>query len=194
MFGKGDYRSKTMNTRPKIILGVLCLIILVLMLGILDWQSGFELNFFVFYFIPVSIAGWLYGNKISIYISILCAFVWAYADQLSGHHYIMPYFFVWNTLIRLTSFISIGFFSSKVAKILASEKEKTEKLEKSLSKIKILESFLSICSVCKRIRNENGQWQQLDSYISTHSDTKFSHGYCPECAKKALEDFRSTNE
>lgn len=177
-----------MNTRPKLITVLPWIIVFTLILGIIDWRTGYELNYFVFYFIPVSIAAWLYGNEISIFISIVSAFTWAYADTLSGHIYPSTYLFVWNTLIRLTSFTAIGISVSKVSMLLRSEKNKTEALEKALSEIKILESFLSICCVCKKIRNENGQWQHLESYISAHSDTTFSHDYCPECSKKALDD------
>ena len=57
----------------------------------------------------------------------------------------------------------------------------------SLSQIKVLETFLPICCECKKIRDKEGSWQKLEEYISEHSNTTFSHGYCPECAKKALE-------
>ncbi len=71
--------------------------------------------------------------------------------------------------------------------MLQSEKIKTENLQKALSDIKILESFLSICCVCKKIRNEDGKWQDIEFYITNHTETKFEHGFCPECAKKLLK-------
>jgi PAS domain S-box-containing protein len=46
-----------------------------------------------------------------------------------------------------------------------------------------LRGLLSICAHCKRIRNEQGQWEQMESYISHHSQTDFSHGLCPDCLK-----------
>jgi hypothetical protein len=82
----------------------------------------------------------------------------------------------------------VGWATYKINFLLESEKKKSANLEKALSEIKILESFLSICCVCKKIRNEDGDWQPIESYISKHSDTVFSHGYCPECARKALEE------
>jgi hypothetical protein len=42
--------------------------------------------------------------------------------------------------------------------------------------------LLPICAWCKKIRDEEGRWQQLEKYISLHSDTKFTHGLCKECA------------
>jgi len=167
---------------------VIGVVFLIASIGWLDWRTGYELNFFVFYFIPVSLAAWAFGAGWSVVVAIICACIWAAADKLSGHHYSTTYFAVWNTMNRLTAFVAIGYSVHKIGLLLRSEKAKSAHLSKALSEIRILESFLSICCVCKKIRNEDGSWQQLESYISGHSDTKFSHGYCPDCAKKALEE------
>ena len=115
----------------------------------------------------------------------MCAFVWFYADYVSGQPYSSNAVAVWNTLIRLISFFIIG-WSIGIINIFIAEKIKTENLERALSEIKTLEDFLSICSVCKKIRNEDGKWQDIESYITNHSETRFKHGFCPECAQKAV--------
>ena len=51
------------------------------------------------------------------------------------------------------------------------------------SKVKTLRGLLPICAGCKQIRNDQGYWQQVEFYISAHSDATFTHGYCPKCAK-----------
>ena len=56
-------------------------------------------------------------------------------------------------------------------------------LQKSLSEVKTLRGFLPICSHCKKIRDDKGYWNQIEAYIQKHSETEFSHGICPECAK-----------
>lgn len=164
------------------------IVALIVTIGWIDWHSGFDLNFHVFYFIPVAIAAWFYGLKSAISFSIACALSWYLADRLSGHYYTSALFVIWNVSIRLCSFLIIGWATYKINFLLESEKKKTANLEKALAEIRILESFLSICCVCKKIRNEDGNWQPIESYISKHSDTVFSHGYCPECGRKALEE------
>jgi hypothetical protein len=52
------------------------------------------------------------------------------------------------------------------------------------AKIKLLSGFLPICASCKKIRDDKGNWQQLESYIRDHSEAEFSHGLCPDCVKK----------
>ncbi len=54
----------------------------------------------------------------------------------------------------------------------------------ALSQIKTLSGMLPICSSCKRIRDDQGYWNQIESYVEQHSEAEFSHGICPECAKK----------
>ena len=58
-----------------------------------------------------------------------------------------------------------------------------EKLETALFEIKTLSGMLPICSYCKKIRDDKGYWNQIESYIHKHSRAEFSHGICPECAK-----------
>lgn len=57
-------------------------------------------------------------------------------------------------------------------------------LQKALAKIKTLSGLLPICASCKKIRDDQGYWTQLESYISEHSEAEFTHGCCPECMKK----------
>lgn len=64
-------------------------------------------------------------------------------------------------------------------------------LKKALAEIKILENFLPICSYCKKIRDEKGHWNQIESYITEHSGTDFTHGICPDCVEKVYVELKS---
>lgn len=58
------------------------------------------------------------------------------------------------------------------------------------SRIKVLEGILYICASCKRIRDVDGSWHELEDYITERSDSQFSHSLCPECVKKLYPDFK----
>jgi len=62
-------------------------------------------------------------------------------------------------------------------------------LQKALSEVKTLNGLLPICSSCKKIRDDNGYWNQIESYIQNHSQAEFSHSICPECARKLYPHF-----
>ncbi len=64
-----------------------------------------------------------------------------------------------------------------------------KELQKALSEINTLRGIIPICANCKRIRNDKGYWEKIESYISKHSDADFSHGICPECARKLYPDY-----
>ena len=62
-------------------------------------------------------------------------------------------------------------------------------LQKSLNEVKTLKGLLPICASCKKIRDDKGYWNQIESYMRKHFDAEFSHSICPECAKKLYPDF-----
>jgi PAS domain S-box-containing protein len=57
-------------------------------------------------------------------------------------------------------------------------------LQEALARVKTLSGLLPICASCKKIRNDQGYWQQIEAYIRDHSEAEFSHSVCPECAKR----------
>ena len=59
-----------------------------------------------------------------------------------------------------------------------------EELQKALREVKVLRGLIPICASCKKIRNDGGFWQQLEEYLSEHSEAEFSHGLCQPCIKK----------
>ena len=80
--------------------------------------------------------------------------------------------------------------------------EKTRFLERALFEIKTLRSILPMCSHCRKIRDDEGVWAHLETYVSAHTDTRFSHGLCPDCfrelypeeADRILEEEKPSNK
>lgn len=62
-------------------------------------------------------------------------------------------------------------------------------LQGALAEIKTLSGFLPICASCKKVRDDKGYWSQIEQYISDHSDARFSHGICPDCARSLYPEF-----
>ena len=54
-----------------------------------------------------------------------------------------------------------------------------------------LSGLLPICCVCKKVRDDQNYWQQVESYIAKRTDAKFSHGYCPDCYKKVMQELEA---
>lgn len=66
--------------------------------------------------------------------------------------------------------------------------QKTIELNKRIEEIKTLSGLLPICANCKKIRDDKGFWSQIEIYIRDHSEAEFTHGICPQCAKKLYPD------
>ncbi|RPI05823.1 MAG: response regulator [Ignavibacteriae bacterium] len=96
---------------------------------------------------------------------------------------------------RINGFVGIAkdiTVRKRMEETLAATSEEREKLihelQYALENIKTLEGLLPICSNCKKIRDDQGFWNQVEGYISKHTDAKFSHGICPDCSMKLYGD------
>lgn len=91
--------------------------------------------------------------------------------------------------------LELGLAQQEIERRKQLEKEKERligSLEQALQEVKTLRGMIRTCSYCKNIRDENGQWQQLEIYIQRHSDAKFSHGICETCASKHFPQYNLT--
>ena len=66
--------------------------------------------------------------------------------------------------------------------------QKNEELERSLQEVKTLKGLIPICANCKNIRDDEGYWSQVETYLLKHSELRFSHGICPKCAEELYGD------
>jgi diguanylate cyclase (GGDEF)-like protein len=92
-------------------------------LGILDFLTGYELSFSLFYLIPVSLITWFTSRRLGILASLASAFIWFIADVAAGSSYSHPFIYVWNTLIRFSFFIITVLLLSTLRRTLETERE-----------------------------------------------------------------------
>ena len=62
-----------------------------------------------------------------------------------------------------------------------------QQLQAALAEVRSLQAILPICSYCKRVRDDENYWHNVEAYISEHTDTRFSHGICPSCFEREVE-------
>ena len=80
-------------------------------------------------------------------------------------------------------------------KLVEEERERLIlELREALSQVKPLSGLLPICSSCKKIRNDLGDWEMMEVNIRDHSEAYFSHSICPECAQRLYPEFYKRNE
>ena len=109
-------------------------IILVFIVGYFDWITGYELNFYLFYLLPVSLAAWFVGPAPAAGVSILCTMVWSGVNILSGHTPSSSFYFIWNTFIRLAAFLIICAALTKIRQLHDRRRRLSEDLQRSITK------------------------------------------------------------
>ena len=99
----------------------------------------------------------------------------------------------WSLAFTILSAL-IGFFWGKVIQADRDKSKIITELREALNKVKDLRGLLPICAACKKIRDDEGYWNQLEVYLQKHSGAKFSHGICPKCAAKLYPEYLSEME
>ena len=86
--------------------------------------------------------------------------------------------------VALAVILFIGAVAYRFYRLSVKVRLQAESLRKAMAEIKVLEGIIPICAHCKKIRDDQGYWKQLEAYITDHSDAMFSHGICEDCEKK----------
>ncbi len=165
-------------------------ILLVAILGLTDFVTGYEISFSIFYLAPVAFVTWFAGKRAGLTVALLSAIVWMAADVVAGHsfsHILVP---LWNTSVRFGFFIVTVLLLNKLHIIFYQQAALIKDLQEARDEAKKLSGLIPICAWCKRVRDDEGYWKQVEQYISEHSEAEFTHAICPECKQKWDEEAR----
>ena len=153
-------------------------ILLALIILYLDYITGPEIQFPFLFIAPVILITCYNDLWWGLALSVLLPIVSVYFIFLWNENQRFIFIII-NLVIRIIIFAFIAVLINVV------KKQKRELSER----INNLESFLPICSFCKKIRDEKNHWHNIENYISGKTSTEFSHSICPDCAKKYYKDY-----
>ncbi len=132
------------------------------------------------YILVVLISLWSPRKKMPVYMAAtgsLLTIIGFFISPVGGE--------LWQVIAN--RFLAI--FAIWTATILSVQRKRLyEEKERAIEEIKILSGLLPICASCKNIKDDQGHWKQMESYIRDHSEAEFTHGICPDCAKKLYPD------
>jgi diguanylate cyclase (GGDEF)-like protein len=97
--------------------------LLVTVVGLLDFLTGYEIGFSLFYLFPIGLLAWFEGKQLGIWAAVLSAIVWLFADIASGQIYSHPAIYFWNSMIRFGIFIIVTLLLSALKKALEHQTE-----------------------------------------------------------------------
>ena len=97
-------------------------------IGWLDYITGYEFGFFIFYFIPVAISSWYCGRRLGLQIAFGSAVIWYLSDKYTHHPYSHSYFIYWEMFMRLLSFLTTTFTISRIRSMVLNEEHLLKEL------------------------------------------------------------------
>jgi hypothetical protein len=139
----------------------------------IDYVAGPSTQFPVLYVIPVSLAAWYSGRRPALALAVVVPLVHVMFLVASP-----------KQPGALTTLLATTIFRGAVIIVMALWFARLSEHERALHRYVVkLEGLLPICSFCKSIRNEEGDWEPLETFMSKRSDAEFTHGFCPRCVK-----------
>ena len=146
--------------------------------------SGQEVEIFIV--LPILAAAYCFGLLWGILAGIISYPVNAllfYLFAESGNGLFQPERIIgWLAMILIGAIV--GYIRNRNCRL----HKTNSKLSNALQKKQSLSGLLPICANCKKIRDDQGYWHQVEAYISNHSEAKFTHGICPECEREMEKD------
>jgi hypothetical protein len=139
----------------------------------IDYATGPYVQFAILFVFPVALATAAHSRRIGMLVAALLPLIRLWFL----HRWQLPS--SWAVEI-LDAGIDVA--------ILVATSVLIDKMVRQERELLVLEGMLPICSFCKRIRDEEGHWRQLEGYISARSSARFSHTFCPECGLKHYPD------
>lgn len=145
-----------------------------------DYITGPFITFPITFIFPVALMAWYRSCRWAI---LLAAFLCAVREAMSVHWLsetpIDISIVLINTLIRMVVLFLVAILITRVAKQQNALK----------AKVRMLEGILPVCGFCKKIRNADEEWEQIEAYISRNSEAQFTHSVCPDCARTIMPSF-----
>jgi hypothetical protein len=159
------------------------LFVLTGLIGWLDYITGDELDLFILYFVPIVWAAWKIGPSAGTAVAAFGTALWFSANVYLGHAYTQPLFGVWGGAVMLITFTAAALATNRIQTLLEHERQLNRSLAQALAKVKKLSGRLPICIGCKSIRDEAGDWHEIEEYFTLQSedDFIFSQAVCPHC-------------
>ena len=150
---KGPVAAKAAGRRGLIVAG--CWLLLGV-LGWLDYITGYEMSFFVFYSVPVGVAAWWLGRWPAMGLALGATLTWLLADYFSGAKYSAPFFYYWNSTIHFIAFMINAVTIAKIKGDLDRRHLLAEELASARETLRALSELLPVCAACGKPREGAG--------------------------------------
>ncbi len=152
-------------------------VVLLAVLGWLDYLTGYQLSFFVFYSVPVGLPAWYVGRWPAIGVALGATVTWLVADYLNGEKYPARFYYYWNSMIHFVAFMINAVTIAKIKADLDERHALAAELEATRERLRATAALLPACCVCGKplspAKNDGGEnlqatgWQDAGALCET---------------------------
>jgi hypothetical protein len=156
-----------------------------LMLGVLGWLdyiTGYEMSFFVFYSVPVGLAAWYVGWWPAIGVALGATVSWLLADYFGGAKYSAPFFYYWNSTIHFLAFIINAVTIAKIKNDLDRQRALAVELESARENLRTISTLLPVCPACGRPRDRAEGAAEDEAAALARACPELAGALCADCA------------
>ena len=174
-------------TRGKVIgyaLNLGASLLLWTLLAWLDYGLGMKIRFGPFYALPVLLLTWNLGPRWGLLAALVSGSLWHVIQLLVIPGETSNYFRYVDLLLGWVAFGAIALGTAWAKRLMEREATANRAHQQALERVRVLEGMLPICAWCQKVRDEQGSWEPVETYVSKHTNTTWTHGICPECEKK----------
>jgi hypothetical protein len=154
--------------------------LLLLLFGWVDYITGYELGFFVFYSVPVGLAAWYLGRWPGVAVALGATISWWLADALAGAKYSTRFSFWWNSAIHFAAFVINAVTIARIRLDLNQRDELAAKLEAARQTLRAVATVLPACPLCGKAHPERSG--EADLRVLTRGNADLANALCGECA------------
>mgnify|MGYP006928221342 CR=1 FL=1 len=155
--------------------------------ALLDALTGRSLALAYFYLPPIAWAAW-YTTRWTGWLATLgCAALWTWIDW-SDLDRAVDAGFTWNAMVRVAWFVTILLLVQHLRHVVRRRDGLIVELQEAAARVRTLSGLLPICAWCNKIRDDEGSWQRVETYVERRTDAAFSHGICPTCLDAQREE------
>lgn len=154
---------------------VALVLLTLLVSGVIDYATGYEVSVFLLYMVPVALATRFFGMSFGVCVALTSTVVWMAVDRWTGHHYSQSWIWYVNAANRMICFVlsvwGIGYLESR-----------QQRLQQRLN---AFNGSIPVCTQCHRLSANDGYWWEVDGYLKEFGGAQPQHKVCPDCARHA---------
>lgn len=157
------------------------MVLAVLLIGYVDYATGYEFSLVLCYFIPIAITAWYETWQTTTVVALLSGLVWFVSDYLTGGTRSHEFYRYWDGIVKIVTFIIVGRTIYRTKQTIRDKEEVEHRLQTARDEIRDLRELLPVCPACRSRRCDEVVYDRTEAYLDQHTGELPARRDCPTC-------------